>query len=522
MRRIVLFLVRIRVATIVAVAASAAGQLGATTETKVAVSADAASTLSAQAQQPNIIFIVADDLGYADVDSHGRSKIPTPFIDSIAKEGVRFTSGYVTAPVCSPSRAGLLTGRYQSRFGHELNPGAENRRRTDFGLPLSEITLPSRLKEAGYVTGMYGKWHLGMEPSFHPQKRGFDEFYGFLGGGHDYFKPGVEQGGNVIQHNGTPVSQLSYLTDDLAQKAAEFVGRQAEAGKPFFVYLPFNAVHTPLQAPEKYMARFPQINDRRERTHAAMLSAMDDGVGIVLKALEDNDITSNTLVFFISDNGSPARGKTSKNLPLRGFKHDLLEGGIRVPFLAKWPAKIPAGKVYDQPVISLDMYAMALAAAGTTAPASLMDGVDLVPYLDGSVASDPHPALYWRHGDEWGVRSGDWKLLQTGKAGAAPALYNLKSDIGETEDKAAANPDKARELKGLFDAWNRQLIEPLWAHGGKNRNNAEKVDVSSTTGTTQRVLKGRKRSKNAAGESPQRRQKGGQKARQRGRAVPDA
>lgn len=425
-----------------------------------AASTDPATTSSAAGQRPNIVLIISDDQGYADLGVQGQADIPTPHIDSIAKDGVRFTSGYVSAPVCSPTRAGLLSGRYQSRFGHEMNPGNDKRDVT-FGLPLSEQTLPARLKEAGYATGMFGKWHLGNEKAYHPQSRGFDEFFGFVGGGHDYLEPG--QGTNVVQHNGKPVTSITYLTDDFGAKAAQFIHQKSHTGQPFFVYLPFNAVHTPMQAPEKYMQRFANIPDRKRRAHAAMLFAMDDAVGRVLEAIEQNGQTSNTLVFYISDNGGPTPSNASSNAPLRGYKRDLYEGGIRVPFLVKWPGEIPPGEVYEQPVISLDIHATALAAAGTTAPAGMLDGVNLLPYIDGTIAAPPHDALYWRFGPQWAVRAGDWKLLLTGHPGVAPQLFNLASDIREKTDLAAKNPDKASELKTRFDAWNGQLVEPLWA-----------------------------------------------------------
>ena len=313
-------------------------------------------------KKPNVVLIVGDDMGYADVGYQGCQDIPTPHIDALALSGVKFTSGYVSCPYCSPTRAGLLTGRYQTRFGHEFNPSDGPK----VGLPLTETTLADRLKTAGYRTGMVGKWHLGTSPDHHPQKRGFDDFYGFLGGAHDYFKPMGILRGTV------PAGDQSYLTDAIARESVAFI--DANKGKPFFLYLTFNAVHTPMQADDLRLKKFAAIKDEKRRTYAAMMSAMDDAVGAVVKKLADDKLTENTLVMFISDNGGPTmKGVTvnaSDNSPLRGSKRTTLEGGIRVPYIVSWPGKLTPGN-NASPVIQLDLHATALAATGI-APKSIV------------------------------------------------------------------------------------------------------------------------------------------------------
>jgi arylsulfatase A-like enzyme len=419
------------------------------------------------ADRPNVVVIVGDDMGYADVGVHGCKDIPTPNLDALANSGVRFTNGYVSGPYCSPTRAGLLTGRYQTRFGHEFNPGAAMNQ----GLPTSETTVADRLKAAGYATGLVGKWHLGGAEKFHPQKRGFDEFYGFLGGAHDYFKPegilrGSKQAGDEV-----------YLTDALGREAVAFIDRHR--AKPFFLYLAFNAVHTPMQADDARLKKFAGIATKQRQTYAAMMSAMDDAVGKVRAKLRDEKLTDNTLVVFFSDNGGPTmKGTTingSVNTPLRGSKRTTLEGGVRVPFFLSWPGKLPAGKTDDRPVIQLDVLPTVLAAAGVEAKAEWkLDGVDLTPHLTGKAKGGPHEALYWRFGRQMAVRKGDWKLLkydlaaEGGTGTSAVKLYNLKDDVGEAKDLADDQPDRVKELQADWDRWNAGNVAPLW--GGRRAN----------------------------------------------------
>jgi arylsulfatase A-like enzyme len=421
-------------------------------------------------------------MGYADVGFHGCKDIPTPNLDALAAAGVRFTHGYVSGPYCSPTRAGLMTGRYQTRFGHEFNPSGNE------GLPLAEKTIADRLKAAGYVTGIVGKWHLGKLPAMHPQKRGFDEFFGFLDGAHDYFRSAGILRGNE------PVEEKEYLTDAFGRESVAFIERHCAGAKPWFLYLAFNAVHTPMQADDARLAKFAGIADKTRRTYAAMMFAMDEAIGRVRRKLADAGLEKNTLVTFISDNGGPTMpGVTvngSRNEPLRGSKRTTLEGGIRVPCVVTWPGRVKPG-VYEKPVIQLDLTATALAAAGVAGfgvppsggsePAKAgtpnLDGVDLLPFLSGQKSAAPHDALYWRFGQQMAIRAGDYKLVRydsnadtlTGARNqpvTAAKLYNLAADIGETKDLAAEQPDKLKELQAKWDAWNATLVPPLWG-GGK-------------------------------------------------------
>ena len=365
---------------------------------------------TAKRSVPNIVLILADDLGYGELSIQGNPQIPTPHIDSIAQGGTRFTSGYVSGTYCSPTRAGLLTGRYQQRFGHEFNPGPERTSVGTFGLAIQETTLATRLKDAGYATGMFGKWHLGYRPEFLPINRGFDEYFGFLGGAHDYLDA-ISDPHNPIIRGARVVKEIDYTTDAFGREVVAFI--EKHKSEPWFVYLPFNAVHAPLQATDKYVSRFAGIQDEKRRTFAAMLSAADDAVGAVLAEVRKQQLEENTLIFFISDNGGPTPQTTSGNGPLRGFKATTWEGGIRVPFLVQWKGQIPAGKVYDQPVIQLDILPTALTAAGVAiSPDWKLDGVDLAPYLKGEKTDAPHAALFWRFGKQIAVRKGDWKLVK--------------------------------------------------------------------------------------------------------------
>jgi arylsulfatase A-like enzyme len=427
------------------------------------------------AAKPNIVVIISDDQGYADLGVHGCKDVPTPHIDSIAKAGTRCTSGYVSGPYCSPTRAGLMTGRYQQRFGHEFNPGAPDAKSDDVGLSLNEKTLAEKLKAAGYRTGMVGKWHLGHADKFHPLSRGFESYYGFLGGAHTYLKPGA--GLNAVVRGKEPVADIGeYLTETFGREAVDYIGKNAT--EPFFLYLAFNAVHGPLEASDKYLKRFDSIQDEKRRKYAAMLSALDDAVGAVLDKIKAAGVEDNTLVMFVSDNGGPEQVNASDNGPLRGVKATTWEGGVRVPFLVKWPGRVPAGKTYDHPVIQLDMHATALAAAGAKLDGNL-DGVDLLPYLAGQKTDAPHDALYWRFGGQMAIRAGDWKLVKAadegGRAGGGGAewrrqtatvegakLFNLKDDIGEQIDLAAKHPDKTKELAGKWEKWNATLAKPTW------------------------------------------------------------
>jgi arylsulfatase A-like enzyme len=422
---------------------------------------------------PNLIVIMTDDQGYADVGFNGCKDIPTPHLDSIAQNGVRFTSGYVVYPVCSPSRAGFITGRYPQRFGYERNPRFQPDNRVS-GLALTETTLADALGKVGYHSGIIGKWHLGAHPDLHPLKRGFNEFFGHLGGGARYFPEALilKEAGRAMDEgqsyrlwmmrNHEPVRTTQYLTDEFSNEAVQFVTRNK--AKPFFLFLAYNAPHTPMQASEKYLSRFANITNIQRRTYAAMVSAVDDGVGQLLGKLRELGVEDQTLVFFLSDNGGPEQANASNNGPLRGSKSDAWEGGIRVPFAAQWPGRLPKGLVYDNPVLSLDIFATIAALAGApTNSARPLDGVNLLPYLTGKNAGAPHEAVYLRKFDQGAfvVRRGDYKLVIP-RSGADPQLFNLGADVGETKNLAATQPKILRELEQLRAAWNSKLIPPAF------------------------------------------------------------
>lgn len=427
------------------------------------------------AAKPNVLVIIADDLGYNDVGFQGSKEIATPNLDKLAARGLRCTNGYVSHSFCSPTRAGIMTGRYQHRFGHENNP-AWLPESTTAGLSLNETTLPQLMKQAGYATGAVGKWHLGAHPQFHPLKRGFDEYFGALGGGHQYF-PGDKGGVEYtipLNRNGEDAAQTKYLTEQFGDEAAAFVGRHAGTEKPWMLYLAFNAPHTPLQAPKEWLEKMKHMENEQRRTYAAMVGAMDAAIGGVMTKLDETKQTENTLIFFVSDNGGPNLSARSVNFtdntPLRGAKGDLYDGGMRVPFLVSWPAKIKAG-VYAQPVIALDFLATALAAAGSTdlTPKNL-DGVNLLPFLSGEKATAPHETLFWRTGGPGGlnaVRRGKWKLVRRGAN--APVLYDLAADVGESKDLAAAKPEVVKELVAAIAEWEKGTIKPTFQSpkGGK-------------------------------------------------------
>ena len=444
------------------------------------VLACAAWAHGANSAPPNVVVILADDLGYCDSELYGCDTVSTPNIKRIADEGVLFTDGYVSSPVCSPSRAGLLTGRYQQRFGLEFLPqtGPES----DDGFPVDEVTLADALKGAGYVTGMVGKWHLGSKDKFNPINQGFDEFFGMNPGGTDYLDPTRDdarimrragelslepappskapwkgRGHGTVMRGTTPVEEDDYLTDAFTREAVAFIRKHKE--RPFFLYLPYTAVHGPLQVTQKYYERFPHIEDEGSRIYAAMTSALDDGVGTVLDTLEENGLEENTLVVFLSDNGAGVSEYCS-NDPLRLGKQTMFEGGVRVPFAMKWPARIPQGIVYRHPVIALDIFPTAVAAAGGKLPPDRdIDGVDLIPHLDGSNSQKPHDRLFWRAGPIWAARVGDWKLIY---AADRYWLYDLSKDIGEINNLAKERGDVVKTIKATYAKWNSGNIEPLW------------------------------------------------------------
>ncbi len=411
--------------------------------------------------KPNIILILSDDAGYADFGFQGNTTYKTSNIDRISENGVRFSSAYVTASVCSPSRAGLLTGRYQQRFGHEYNlPGMEDADVTDAmrGLPLTEITIADLLKENGYSTGIIGKWHLGTHENFHPAKRGFDEFFGMLQGGSKYLAGTATN----ITSNYKEVenTQLPYLTDAFGNEAVDFIKRHEN--DPFFLYLSFNAPHTPMEAKKEYFDQFKQKFTTDVRAaNAAMTQSLDENVGKVMETLSELDLMDNTIIIFTNDNGGAMPYNGSSNNPLRGTKGTVLEGGIHVPMLIQWNKHINPGTVYDHPVSTLDFLPTLVAAAGGQLPDDReFDGVDLMPYLSGSNKTKPHKMLFWKL--NWGaaVRKGDWKLIRT------PAdelwLYNVERDLVESVNLYDKEPIVVSDLLSELSFWERNLPPPIW------------------------------------------------------------
>ena len=421
----------------------------------------------AQTSPPNIVIILADDLGYGDVSFNGCPDYTTPNIDSIASNGALCTNGYVTHPFCSPSRAGLLTGRYQQRFGYENQTGGDDDNPL-LGLPMTELPLWQMLKPAGYVSGLIGKWHLGEASNLHPLARGFDEFFGFLGALSTYWNASLLQGD-------TAYTEPAYLTDAFTREALSFINRHAS--EPFFLFLSYNAVHAPEDVPPQvYLDRVANITDPERRNHAAMAIALDDGIGQVLQTLQANNLLEKTLIFFLSDNGAPSKAYT-RNLPLRGYKFDVLEGGVRVPFAVQWTGRIPAHVVYDQPISSLDIVPTITAAVGVSLPTDrVYDGLNVLPFLTGEETS-PARTFFWRWaglGQDgppgsldtvWAVRDGPLKLVtEQAAAEQPPALYDLPNDIGEAQNLAVTQPEDVASLRELYDQWNLGLISPRWRH----------------------------------------------------------
>jgi len=427
------------------------------------------NAFAAPTAPPNLIVILTDDQGYHDVGFNGCKDIPTPNLDSIASNGVRFTSGYVSSPLSSPSRAGLLTGRYQEHFGYERDPQWQPNN-PNSGLPLTETTLADTLGKVGYETGMIGKWHLGCSPAAHPLKRGFKEFFGFLGAGHRYIpeeltidetrKAKTEDDSWLlwIMRNNNPVQTTNYLTDEFSEEAVSFIARHQD--KPFFLFLAYNAPHDPLEATEKYLSRFPKILSSHRRTYAAMMSAVDDGVGNMLAELRKDGLEERTLVVYLSASGGAMDANSSDNYPLRGSRAYPWEGGWRVPFAMQWPGHLPKGMTYEQPVLSLDIFATIAALANAPVnPECPLDGVNLVPYLTGQKAGAPHDAIYLRMPDRGAVavRNGEYKLVVPVTDQAAE-LYNLSTDISECKNLADLKPEVMKDLEKKMAVWNKQMM----------------------------------------------------------------
>ena len=414
--------------------------------------------------RPNILLILADDAGYADfgfqpVNESDVASL-TPRIDSIAADGARFSDFYMSGAVCSPSRAGLLTGRYQDRFGHGRNipPGYMGG-----GLSLDEVTLADRLRSAGYVTGCIGKWHLGYPEAYHPLERGFDHFHGLLQGSRSYYPIEDPSDHKAIHDDRTETAEEGYVTDRFGAAAVRFIEEHAE--EPFFLFVSFTAPHGPLQprTEDLELPALQRIEGDRRRKYAGLVKALDDNVGEILDALEREGLSEETLVIFTNDNG----GQTSTgalNTPLRGRKGTVWEGGVRVPCAMRWPGVIAEGAVLDAPAISLDLTPTFCALAGASTEGASLDGLDLTPLLGGLESSLPARSLFWRKTGSAGpvaVRRGRWKLVWNERE-APPELYDLASDLSESTDLAASQPELTAELVEEVNAWEAELVEPLW------------------------------------------------------------
>ncbi|TLU99538.1 sulfatase-like hydrolase/transferase [Dyadobacter luticola] len=469
-------------------------------------------------KKPNIIVLVADDLGKTDLPIYGNPIVQAPNIIALAQEGALFNEAYVTAPICSPSRAGLLTGRYQQRFGYELQPvnrylntrflqwivpRTMDLQELEFinqnevpdaeaisqqGLPLEEITIADLLRKNHYKTGIIGKWHQGFSPQFLPLKRGFDYHYGF----YEAFSLFADTNSTVnVHHAGVMDSHIwqqgnagpalkrrndqvievkEFYTDALAKEAVQFIEQHKE--EPFFLYVPFNAPHTPFQASQKDMDAYKAkgVTDINKAVYYSLITGLDNAVGQINEKIKQLNLEENTLIFFLSDNGGATYTHATDNAPLRGGKMSLFEGGINVPFLIKWKGKIKPQTVVSTPISSLDIFATAAAAADAELPEKTKyDGVDLIYYLRNPSTIAPHPALYWRSGGNKAIRKGDWKLVVNLTDGVTE-LFDLKTDKIEQRNLAAANPQKVAELRNGLAEWEKGLVKPLWPGNGYYKN----------------------------------------------------
>jgi arylsulfatase A-like enzyme len=418
-----------------------------------------------ESASPNFVILFSDDAGFADFgfqpNVRPEMKDLTPHIDTIARDGVRLSNAYVCGAVCSPSRAGMLTGRYQQRFGHETNipPGYMKG-----GLSLDETFFVDRLRPLGYKTGLVGKWHLGYPDDYQPNRRGFDWFYGLLQGSRSYFPMAKSNPHRAFLENTTPTEEGGYTTDRIGDGAVRFI--QENRAQPFFLLVSFTSPHGPLEPKEEDFAALSSIQNPKRRKYAGLVKSLDDNVGKILKALDDAGVAENTLVIFTNDNG----GQTltgANNAPLRGKKGDLFEGGIRVPMAIRWPGKSAPGSVIDDPVITLDFATTMIGLAGGKAdPEWKLDGADLTDRLTQKTEALPERDLFWRtHGSSGPIamRSGKWKLVMNrGKENPKPQLFDLDADIGEATDISAQNPELLKAMLSRLSVWETQLIEPLW------------------------------------------------------------
>tara|TARA_R110002072_G_scaffold174303_4_gene329443 strand:- start:47427 stop:48803 length:1377 start_codon:yes stop_codon:yes gene_type:complete len=440
----------------------------------LAGSAQVFAQAAVQKRPPNIVLLYADDAGYADFgfqqDCAEDMARLTPHIDSIATAGVTMTNAYMSGCVCSPSRAGMMTGRYQTRFGHEFNipPGY-----MDGGLPLSETFLPKRLQPLGYTTSLVGKWHLGYPAEYHPNKRGFDWFYGCLQGSRSYYPMKRTTKHRVIQENGVATEEGGYTTDRLGDAGVRFIHDNKD--QPFFLFLSFTAPHGPLQAKEEDLAKLAHIRPVKRRKYAGLVKALDDNVGKVLQALEAAGLADNTLVVFTNDNG----GQTltgANNGKLRGRKGTLFEGGIRVPMCMRWPGKIQPGSKIEDPVISLDFLpTFAAIAGGQVAPEWQLDGVNLVPRLTGAVRKLEARPLYWRQGNQRAIRIGQHKLhIADLPGGSAREVFDLSKDIGESQPLEDAGAEVVAALDQALADFDDAMVVAKWGSAKRRNKNNKK------------------------------------------------
>jgi len=469
-------------------------------------------------QPPNVILIIADDLGYSDLSSYGNSLIHTPNIDGLGIEGVRFSQAYVTAAICGPSRVGILTGRYQQRFGSEFmpydqldpafmknlrshypgmrrkNPGLRdlkphlfiNRNNFNDGLPSTEITIAEMLKQRGYSTGLVGKWNLGVGEGYYPDQRGYDYSYYFEGALTRYVNDPVDSSRYINQHLPWAFSELAawsprygstairegrkevndtgYLTFSFANHALNFIEQQKN--NPFFLTLTFNAPHDPFQVPTEYFNRINGVTDSVKRIYYGMIEALDDAVGLVLQKLRNLALDQNTIIIFLSDNGGATYTRGTDNKPLSGGKCTNFEGGLLVPFFIKYPGSAHTNKVYQEPVSSLDIFTTIAAVTQTRLPAGrIYDGVNLLPFIEGKADSVPHNTFYWRSGYSKAMRKGNWKLYINEKD-KKTFLFNLAEDREELHDQSANKADIDRDLLKMLQQWEQtQCIKPKWASG---------------------------------------------------------
>jgi arylsulfatase A-like enzyme len=432
--------------------------------------------------KPNIITVMTDDQGYGDLSCMGSTDVMTPHFDRLAASGARFESFYSNSPVCSPSRASLLTGRYPGYAG--VRAILAGHRRTT-GLTSESPTIAAALKQQGYDTALIGKWHLGLAPECRPLANGFDYFYGFMAGCIDYYSHifywGLADGHfnpihDLWENNNEVYNNGYYFTDLISDKAVEYIREKCSAQKPFYLYLGYNAPHFPLHAPKKYMDRFAQLPWDRQ-VMAAMISAVDDGIGMILDELERRGQLENTIIVFQSDNGPSRESRNwldgnpdpyygSSSGKFKGHKFSLFEGGIRVPSIISWPGHIPAGQVINEPVASMDYFPTLLKLAGGDPAAYRLDGLDIMPMLTEK-ATSPHKEIFWEMGEQTAIRQGRYKLVLNGvlvendPGSEKVFLSDLETDPGEQKNLAAEKPELAASLKNAAENW-RQDLEISW------------------------------------------------------------